>query len=374
MKKMAPLLFLLFSSIIVLCQTIEADVSSNSGYYHNSKEAEKIADPVDIGKNIIPLSLNINTKEKQIDVRNSYLIYLNKKQDDRKFDLDLNIGYAIGGKIDNSIASIFKNNDVVGGYKVGGVLGLRFQQSSKVFVKDEKFLNLFKQFDQALIGSKEEKEIKKQLVNYVSDNLHNGTYWAYISPEFEGRSFINIDSLSSTEFTKKNNTISKVTIGLSTYQNDLPLNLMGLFDLSLTLNNSDNFSELDEVNSYKQFNDSNGNSGNKQTFTSFAGIYSASVKSKSLSFETYLVSKSLPLFSLYFNPIYDFDNDLYSPTINLNYTIYFLSPKQSVLKPNFGLVFSHQDVSKNRDELFINNKSRFSIGLVTRLNIGNWFQ
>ena len=149
---------------------------------------------------------------------------------------------------------------------------------------------------------------------------------------------------------------------------------MGLIDLSLTLNNSDNFNELEEVNSFRQFSAEDSNSGNKQTFTSYSGIYNSSVKSKNLSIETYLVSKDLPLFGLYINPSYNFDNDLYESTINLNYTVYFLSSKQSVLKPNFGLVFSHQDLSNKRDELFVNNKSRFSIGLVTRLNIGNWFE
>lgn len=374
MRNTVILAFFAFTSTISLSQTIESDISSISAYYHNSKEAEKIADTKGSGSNIIPLALNVNTKEKQIDVRNSYLIALNPNSDNRKFDIDLNIGYTVGGKIDNSVASIFKNNDIVGGFKAGGVLGIRFQQSSKVFENDEKFIELFKEYDSADFGSKEEKEVKKKLINYVSDNLHNGTYWAYVSPQFEGRKFVNIDSLATTNFTKKNNTISSISFGISTYQNDLPFNLMGLIDLSLTLNNSDNFNELEEVNSFRQFSAEDSNSGNKQTFTSYSGIYNSSVKSKNLSIETYLVSKDLPLFGLYINPSYNFDNDLYESTINLNYTVYFLSSKQSVLKPNFGLVFSHQDLSNKRDELFVNNKSRFSIGLVTRLNIGNWFE
>ena len=85
------------------------------------------------------------------------------------------------------------------------------------------------------------------------------------------------------------------------------------------------------------------------------------------------MNKNLPLFGLYLNPTYDFANDLYNPSLDLNYTIYFLSPKVSVLTPNFGVVFSHKDITGNRDELFENEKSRFSIGIVTRLNVGEWF-
>ena len=108
MRNTVILAFFAFTSTISLSQTIESDISSISAYYHNSKEAEKIADTKGSGSNIIPLALNVNTKEKQIDVRNSYLIALNPNSDNRKFDIDLNIGYTVGGKIDNSVASIFK--------------------------------------------------------------------------------------------------------------------------------------------------------------------------------------------------------------------------------------------------------------------------
>lgn len=352
-------------------QTIESKLSGISSYYHSAKEAEKASGVESENVSIIPLSLNVNTKGKQIDVRNSYLIPLNGKSETKKVDVDLNIGFSIGGKIDNSIASVFKDNNVIGGFKSGGLISLRFQQTSKVFESDEKLISLFKEYHNAKAGSKEKRNLKKSVVNYVSQNLHNATYWLYLSPGFEGRKFINIDSLNQTSYIKKNNTINNVSFGISTFQNNLPFEFMGLFDLSINFKNQDNFSDLQEVSSFNQF--SNGNLGNKQSFTSYLGNYKESVKSKQVSFESYLVNKNLPLFGLYLNPTYDFAYDLYNPSLDLNYTIYFLSPKVSVLTPNFGVVFSHKDITGNRDELFENEKSRFSIGIVTRLNVGEWF-
>lgn len=365
----------LFVFNIISGQTLESDFSSLSTYFHNNKVAERLSGSKTERVSIFPLALNVNTKEKQIDVRNSYMISLNSNNDDRNVDLDIQTGYSIGGKIDNSVTSIFKDNNVIGGFKGGGLISLRIQQSSKVFERDDDFLQIFREYDSAPSGSEEEKKLEKKLINHVADRLHNGTYWLYLSPTWEGRKFTNVDSLTSVDFQKRKNTLSSWTIGVSTYQNDLPLNFMGLFDLSLKFKKEDNFSSLEEISSFTQFSASGNStsSTNRKSFTSYFGEYQDDINSKDFSIETYLVNKDLPLFGLYLNPIYNFDNDLYSATLNLNYTIYFLSSKKSVLSPNFGLVFSHQDLLKERDELFENDKSRFLIGLVTRLNVGDWF-
>lgn len=366
----------IFTFNALLSQTLESGFSSLSTYFHNNKVAEKLSGNETEKTSIFPLALNVNTKEKQIDIRNSYMISLNNNDDDnRNIDLDIQTGYSIGGKIDNSITSIFKDNNVIGGFKGGGLISLRIQQSSKVFERDDNFLKIFKEYDSALSGSEEEEELEKKLINYVANRLHNGTYWLYLSPTWEGRKFTSIDSLTSIDFQKIKNTINSLTIGISTFQNDLPLKFMGLFDLSLKFKNEDNFSALEEINSFTQFSASGSftSSTNRKNFTSYSGEYQSDVNSKDLSIETYLVNKELPLFGLYLNPVYNFDNDLYSTTLNLNYTIYFLSSKKSVLSPNFGLVFSHQDLLRERDELFEDGKSRFSIGFVTKLNVGDWF-
>ncbi len=368
------MLFLLYS-IKILSQTIESDLTSISGYYYSKaeivNEANTLFPKLKLASkfNIIPISLNMNTKDKQIDVRNSYVIPLNEKSPSKTKDFDINIGYSLGGKMDNSFQSIFKDNNVVGGYKIGGLFSLRMSQSSQVFDTTD-LQNLMVSLQQVPIGSKEEKSLKKEIIKTVSEKLRNNDYWVYAAPQFEGRNFVNIDSLNSFNFNRKKSTISKWKFGISTFQNDLPLKMMGLANLSFSINNDDNFSSLDEVSSSRQY--SNTSASNKESFTSFSGAYIKNTKSKNISFETYLVNKNFSHIGIYINPLYNFDHSLYKPAIDINYTIYFLDSKNSVLQPNFGIAFSHKDIFKNRDELF-ENKSRFSIGVVTRLNIGDWF-
>ncbi len=355
----------------VYSQTVGSNISSIFSYFHNSKEAEKESGLTSGNVSLNPLLLNINSKDKQIDVRNSYILPLNGNSTKKKIDFDLNFGLSLAGKMDNSITSVFKDNNLVGGFKGGGLISLRLQQSSKVFVKDTKFQELFSEYHNAKIGSEAKRNLEKKILNYTSEKLHNATYWLYASSSLEGRNFFNIDSLNQTDFIKRNNTLYSYSCGFSTFQNNLPLNFMGLIDLSISIKNQDNFSDLKELSSYKQF--SNGTVGNRLSFTSYLGEYNESIESKQVSLGAYLVNKNLPLFGIYINPTYEFQNELYSPSFDLNYVIYFLSPKVSVLSPNFGLIFSHKDMTGNRGELYEDENSRFSIGIVTRLNIGNWF-
>lgn len=353
MKVLIIFLLNLFVLNIIMAQTLESDFSSLSTYFHNNREAERLLGNETERVSIFPLALNVNTKEKQMDVRNSYMISLTsiRINDKDKVDLDIQTGYSIGGKLDNSITSVFKDNNVIGGFKGGGLFSLRLQQSSKTYKEDDNFRQMFREYHSAPSGSQEEKKLKKKLISYVADRIHNATYWLYISPDWEGRKFTNVDSLTSVEFQKKKNTLNSWTIGVSTFQNDLPFNFMGFVDLSLKFKKEDNFNDLEEISSFTQYSPfgSPTSSNNRKSFTSYYGEYQANINSKELSIGTYLVSKDLPLFGLYLNPIYNFDNDLYAATMNLNYTIYFLSPERSVLSPNFGLLFSHQDLFKKRN-------------------------
>lgn len=369
MKNLTLLSFMIFYGCIN-AQTIESNMSSITAYYHNSLEAQKAEDVHKSGTSIIPLALNVNTKEKQLDIRNSYLVSLNSKKENKKVELDLNFGISIGGKIDNTISSIFKDNNVVGGFKGGGMIALRIQQSSKVFYNDVEYKELLRNYHEAKEETNEKNSARDRLLSFTREKLHNATYWVYIGPSFEGRKFINIDSLNSATYTRKQNSLTGISCGITTFQNDLPMNFMGLLGVSYTLFNGDNFAALDEVSSYKQYSTST--SGNKQLFTAYSGLYDENVNSNSISVEAYLVNKVFSLFGFYLNPVYEFSNTQMNAAFNLNYTVYFLSPKISVFEPNFGLLFSHQDITHDRDDLFENNKSRFSIGIVTKMNIGNW--
>lgn len=352
-------------------QTLESRQSNSNSYFNNStlfrSELEGLKDADKVSNSILPISLIANTKDKQIDVRNSYSIDFKNQR-----DLALIFGGAIGGKMESAYETIFKGNNLVGGYKSGAILGLKWRtkDSSKDKILKENFKKYHLETDEKI-----KNELEKNLIAYAQDNIRNAEYWIYIGPEWYGRKFHSISELNSIDIQKQHFTKRNIAIGFATFQNDIKLGFLGFFDLSLIFNKDDNFSSLTEIKSQKAFQGiKDGNTiSNQESFTAYYGNYTKDVKSKSLSFETYLVSKNLPAFGLYFNPLCNFNNSLYKNAMDFNYTIYFLTPGESLLSPKIGLAFSHADISKKRDEIYKEKNSRFSLGIVTKLSIHDWF-
>lgn len=362
--KQILLIFIFFASYCAYSQSLSQTSNPNSSLLlgQNIDKEEFIYGKVSNKKEnkdfnaYIPsqLTINVATKDKKLTLENIYNFQL------KNSNYFITVGINGSGKINNSIASVFQNSNVVGGFSGNLLLGLKLFR-----IKNEE--KIYRTFVEGIQNNEDINDLKRK----IGKEGHIVGHWFYINPSLEGREFKNFfpENDFDSQIQKKNESLWAINIGYN-YWNPNIFNFNSIFGISFAPKLTDNFSDLTEFTLTEQQSSTNDTiqrvSSSKTTV--YQGIYETTHK-QDLNFETFLVHNKLPTFGLYAGYLNTFNKDL-KPLVTVSTGFYFSKPKQPT-NPSIGIIVNFKDIYDNFD---IDSGDKFSINLVTRLNIGNAFR
>ncbi|MEE9361844.1 MAG: hypothetical protein V3U92_04525 [Cellulophaga sp.] len=369
MKKLLFILLVIVSIFRVNSQTLSQTNNSNSSLLlgNNIDKSEYLFDKTlsQITNSdfevYIPsqLSINVATKDKMLTVENLYNFQIKKTNN------FLILGINGSGKINNSIASILENSNIVGGFSGNLLLGFKFFRIKNETDIYNAFVDKIKKID------KDDKEILKKLKQEIGNLGQIEGHWFYINPSIEGRKFKNYFPSNNfdSQIVKENKSLWALNIGYNYWSPNI-YGFNSILGVSYTPKFTDNFSELTEFSLVEQQTATNNiiQRVSSSKTTVYSGEYKTSHK-QDLNFETYLVHNKMPNFGLYLGYLNTFEKNIKTLT-TFSTGLYFSKPKQPT-NPSIGIVVNFNDINDNFN---LDSDKKFSINLVTRLNIGSVFK
>ncbi|MCR9066087.1 MAG: hypothetical protein NXI00_19105 [Cytophagales bacterium] len=328
------------SSSLLLGSTSESDIKSASS------EKEGYSFPSQT-------SLDVSTKDQKLEFENQYNFHVSQ----RTF---FHFGVGAGAKMNNSAATFFNNSNIVGGATGSIILGLKtFKISNEAEISKYMIDN----------ASKLSKEQLAKGINGIDSKIHGN--WFYISPSFEGRKFKKFDPTNSFDalVSKSNNTLWSLSFGYN-YWNPSIANFNTILGVSFTPKKTDNFSDLEEVSISDQRNFSNDSISRAAAlkYTAFQGDYNT-IRKNDLNIEAFINHNSFSSLGLYLSYNNCFRKALQNRT-DISSGIFFSKANQPT-NPDVGIVFTFNDITDNYD---LEKNDKFTVNLVTRINLSNPFR
>lgn len=298
------------------------------------------------------LSIDVATKDKKIEVENQYNFQIGKS----KF---FHFGMSASAKMNNSIASFFNNSNVVGGGEGSLLIGIKLFK-----IRNEKEVS---DFFVANVDKMEKSELKERIGKIGKIHGH----WFYINPSIEGRKFKSYfpDTTFNEQISKVKNTLWSINIGYN-YWNPNIAGFNTILGASFTPKFTDNFADLAEFSIIEQQVSTNNTiqRASSSKTTAYKGEYKDS-KKNNLNFEAFFTHNDFPSLGFYFGHLTTYEKDEDSQT-DFSVGLYFSKPKQPT-NPSVGVIFTFNDIYENKN---LDDDKKFSINLVTRLNISKPFR
>ncbi|MCC6818753.1 MAG: hypothetical protein IT245_07680 [Bacteroidia bacterium] len=300
------------------------------------------------------LSLIVNTKDKALDINNSYTFQTNNKPD------FLKINFTGTAKINSSIAALFSNENVAPGAAANIMIGYKMTRIKNESAIKDTFIEYAGKI------SNDSLKLKIGSMGQVCG------HWLYINPSIEGRKFYHINNIFGvldSQFIKRTVSLWRISVGYNYWQPNIK-NFIFLAGTGLSYSYQDNFDDLDEYSIADQVNSSgNGvNRGISRKLTGYIGQYEIGHR-LGWAIDFYIVPVKAPLFGLYTGFIQIMQPDQ-NPESNISLGFYF-NKKQNPLSPNLGIIATFRDVSKNNGRL--KSGERFSINLGAKFDLAKVF-
>ena len=354
MKKITIIVLFLCEFINAFSQSLSQSSNRSSSLLFGVQDKSAIAGTAITANNngvSFPsqLSIDVTTKDKKLEVNNQYNLQLGTSSDFLVF------GLTAAGKMNNSFASFFNNNNIVGGAEAALLIGVKlFSIKNRQEISD---------FFVANINNMTTDELERRIGEMGKINGH----WFYINPSIEGRQFKRITPTNGfdTQISKEKNSLWGINFGYN-YWNPSILGINTLMGVSFTPKFVDNFGDLDEITVTDEQVVTNGTTYRTITskITTYQGDYGTK-KQRDLNFEMYMTPNKMPFFGILLGHQTTYEKDKESLS-KFTAGIYFCKEKQP-LNPSIGVHFIFTDIYNNYD---LDKEKKFGINVVTRLPLG----